>query len=144
MISFPLFLEFWLDLQRFCLNLRWYGLEMLLGIHAIWKMEVLIYIKCIIPFKLKNLQTKIYVTRFSDLYFLVLLQSNEIFFLVISCANYFFISSNLTFWVIRCHWDNHSLYMMKCYALKLNVASCYQGNMKTNTTGKEAVPWFAV
>ena len=37
-----------------------------------------------------------------------------------------------------------TLYIMQRRALKLDVASCYQGNMKTNISGKEAAPRFAV
>ena len=59
-------------------------------------MEVLIYIEsgpyfwklCIIQFMTKNLQTKIYLTLFSDSKNLVSLRSNKIFFRVISEKTY--------------------------------------------------------
>ena len=56
-------------------------------------------------------------------------------------------STLLTQWVVRGHIDGATtvtLHFMLSRALKLDVASCYHGNMKTNISGREAAPRFAV
>ena len=69
---------------------------MLLKIYTIWEMNVLIYIKWgptflnwwIIPFKIINLQTKIYLAFFSDFEYLAPLQSYKILIRVSSEKTY--------------------------------------------------------
>ena len=69
---------------------------MLLRIYTIWEMNVFIYSKWgpnllnwwIIPFKIKNLQIKIYLAFFSDFEYLAPLQSYKIFIRVGSEKTY--------------------------------------------------------
>ena len=69
---------------------------MLLRIYTIWEMNILIYIKWgltflnwwIIPFKIKNLQTKIYLAFFSDFEYLAPSQSYKIFIRISSEKTY--------------------------------------------------------
>ena len=69
---------------------------MLLKIYTIWEMNVLIYIKWgptflnwwIIPFKIINLQTEIYLALFSGFEYLAPLQSYKIFIRVSSEKTY--------------------------------------------------------